>query len=116
VPIARSRAASFDEIATAVVARLDRRLGDALTNVQFLVRDVPDLDGWDRDWVPLGSGTPAEGGVPPRVVLYRRPIETRADGTLALRRLVFEVLVEQVADALGVDPADVDPRYHGEED
>ena len=42
-----------------------------------------------------------EAGLPPRVVLHRRPIQTRARGEIASRRLVLAVLVEQVAELLG---------------
>jgi predicted Zn-dependent protease with MMP-like domain len=41
-------------------------------------------------------------------VLYRRPLETRAQDGGDLSDLVHEVLVEQVANYLGVDPDVVD--------
>jgi predicted Zn-dependent protease with MMP-like domain len=44
------------------------------------------------------------------VVLYRRPLETRADGE-ELDDLVADVVVEQVAHLLDLPPEDVDPRY-----
>jgi predicted Zn-dependent protease with MMP-like domain len=108
VPVARSRSESFDEVASAAVARLERRLGAEFDRVQFLVEDVPD-PATIEEIIPLGRATPGVGGQPARVVLYRRPIETRASGILALRRLVLDVLVEQVAEALGLDPDDLDP-------
>lgn len=98
-------------MATAAVARLDKRWAQELATVTFVVEDVPDLSGWDRDWIPLGRADPPEAGLPGRVVLYRRPIQSRAPGEIALRRLILDVLVEQVADLLGIDPADVDPGY-----
>jgi predicted Zn-dependent protease with MMP-like domain len=98
-------------VATAAVARLDKRWARELAEVQFVVEDVPDLSDWDRDWVPLGRSDPAEAGLRARVVLYRRPIQTRARGEIALRRLVLDVVVEQVADVLGMDPKDVDSGY-----
>ncbi len=113
VPLARTTAERFDDVATAAVARLDRRWARELADVQFVVEDVPDVEGWDRDWVPLGRADPAEAGLPARVVLYRRPIQTRAPGEIALRRLVLDVVVEQVADLLDVDPEQVDPGYSG---
>ena len=111
VPMARTGAERFDDVATAAVARLDKRWSDQLAGVQFLVEDVPDLSEWERDWVPLGRADPAEAGLPARVVLYRRPIQTRARGEIALRRLVLDVVVEHVADLLGIDPHEVDGSY-----
>ncbi len=109
VPVARSRAASFDEIATAAVARLDRRWSAELRQVHFLVEDVPEVG--DGEAVPLGRTVARQPGRATRVVLYRRPIETRAPGVVALRRLVLNVLVEQVAEALGLPPEEVDSGY-----
>jgi predicted Zn-dependent protease with MMP-like domain len=51
---------------------------------------------------------------PPRIVLYRRPLAARADSEEELGELVFEVVVEEFARLLGIDPEDVDPRL-GEE-
>lgn len=116
VPLARTAAERFDDVAAAAVARVDKRWAEELTAVQFLVEDVPDLSTWDGDWVPLGRTDPAEAGLPARVVLYRRPIQTRAPGELALRRLVLDVLVEQVAELLGLEPEEVDGGYSGEEE
>ncbi|MFD1051024.1 metallopeptidase family protein, partial [Kibdelosporangium lantanae] len=39
-----------------------------------------------------------------RIVLYRRPLEARAKDSVDLADLVHDVLVEQVANYLGVDP------------
>jgi hypothetical protein len=111
VPCARSAGERFDDIATAAVARLDKRWPDELGDVQFVVEDVPDLRDWTRDWVPLGRTEPAEAGLPPRIVLHRRPIQTRARGEIASRRLVLAVLVEQVAELLGKEPEEIDPGY-----
>ncbi len=48
---------------------------------------------------------------PPRIVVYRRPLLARADSEEDLSEMVFEVVVEEFARLLGVDPADVDPGY-----
>jgi predicted Zn-dependent protease with MMP-like domain len=45
------------------------------------------------------------------VVLYRRPIEARAVGTDELADLVHDVVVEEVAELLGLEPEIVDPAY-----
>jgi predicted Zn-dependent protease with MMP-like domain len=111
VPLARSAAERFDDIASAAVARLDKRWSAELADVQFVVEDVPDLRTWGRDWVPLGRTEPAEAGLPARVVLHRRPIQTRARGEISTRRLVLSVLVEEVAELLGRPPEEIDPGY-----
>jgi len=52
---------------------------------------------------------------PARIVLYRRPLMARADGEEELAELVLDVIVEQFARWLGVDPQTVDPGYPAEE-
>ncbi len=108
-PAAVSRAKRFDDHVLESVERLDRRWRDQLNKVEFAVEDVPVLNDWDRDWVPLARAFTATGALPARIVVYRRPIETRASGDRHLRMLIHEVVVEQVAELLGVDPEEVDP-------
>ncbi|MDX6219029.1 MAG: hypothetical protein QOJ48_710, partial [Frankiales bacterium] len=43
------------------------------------------------------------------VVVYRRPLEARASGRRDLSDLVHEVVVDQVAQLLGLDPDVIDP-------
>jgi hypothetical protein len=50
---------------------------------------------------------PAGHGYPARLVVYRRPVEARADDDLP--RLVHEVVVEQVAALLARSPEEIDP-------
>ncbi len=59
------------------------------------------------------AGRGAAGGVhrPPRIVVYRRPLMARADTDEDLGELVFDVVVEEFARLLGLDPEDVDPGY-----
>jgi predicted Zn-dependent protease with MMP-like domain len=57
------------------------------------------------------AGEPGQD--PPRIVVYRRPLMARADGEEELGELVFDVVVEEFARMLGIDPADVDPGYAG---
>jgi hypothetical protein len=58
---------------------------------------------------------PARPVRPARIVLYRRPLLARADGEEELAELVLDVIVEQFARWLGVDPQTVDPGYPAEE-
>lgn len=110
-PLARSRAERFDELVVDVVERLNRRWRDKLASVEFAVEDVPSMDDWNRDWVPLARTFAAVGALPTRIVVYRWPVETRATAGRQLRLLVGDVVAEQVAELLGVEPDEVDPAY-----
>jgi hypothetical protein len=72
-------------------------------------------DPGPRPDAPITPITPGEaedpGPDPPRIVVYRRPLMVRADGEDELADLVFDVVVEEFARMLGIDPADVDPGY-----
>lgn len=110
-PIAKSRALRFDELVVEAVERLDASWRDQLAKVEFAVEDVPSLEDWTRDWIPLARAFAATGALPARIVVYRRPVETRAGGPTRLRALLDDLVVEQVAELLGVDPEEVDPSY-----
>ncbi|WP_432546356.1 metallopeptidase family protein [Kineococcus sp. SYSU DK004] len=114
LPAARSRAERFDDLVLDAVELLERRWADELSGVEFAVEDVPPSDPapWEDDVVPLGRLFPADGRSPARVVVYRRPVETRAEED-ELDDLVTDVVVEQVAHLLDMAPEDVDPRYEG---
>ncbi|WP_371584271.1 metallopeptidase family protein [Streptomyces sp. NBC_01314] len=118
VPLAASRAEVFADLVQDSVERLERRLPQ-LADIDFLVLEVPRLDGpvdgaWNDEAVPLGGTVAAREGLPARVVVYRRPVEIRTKGRDERAALVHEVVVEQVAELLGLNPETVDPRY-GEE-
>jgi predicted Zn-dependent protease with MMP-like domain len=115
VPLSRTRAERFDELVLDAVEALERRWREQLERVEFAVEDVPSLEGWDRDWVPLSRAFPAEGALPARVVVYRRPVESRATSSRERRTLVRDVVTEEVAELLGVEPDEIDPGY-GEAD
>ena len=44
------------------------------------------------------------------MVVYRLPVLQRARGRAETAALVLDVLVEEVADLLGRDPDEIDPR------
>ena len=109
LPTPRER---FDELVLEVVADLERRWSDRLGLVEYGVEDAPQIpDDWATGTVPLSSLVRGSGGQPTRLVLFRRPIEHRCETRADLDALVLTILVEQVAELLGIDPADVDPRY-----
>lgn len=114
-PLAVPRARRFDDLVIAAVDRLDERWQDQLAKVEFAVEDVPSLDDWEHSWVPLARAFAATGALPARVVVFRRPIETRALEPGKLRILVSDVITEQVAELFGVAPEEIDPAYGGRE-
>ncbi|PPK97802.1 putative Zn-dependent protease with MMP-like domain [Kineococcus xinjiangensis] len=115
VPGARTRAERFDDLVLDAVELLERRWAEDLAGVEFAVEDVPPSDPapWEEGGVPMGRLFPADGSSPPRVVVYRRPLETRAQEG-ELEDLVADVVVEQVAHLLNLTPEEVDPRYRGD--
>ncbi len=118
VPGMATRAEQFDELVLDAAARLEHRAGKAFGDVEFAVEDVPPSDPapWEASDVPLGRLFAATGKMRPRIVVYRRPVETRATDARELAALINDVVVEQVASMLGVDPRDLDAGYDPEDD
>jgi predicted Zn-dependent protease with MMP-like domain len=118
VPLSVSRAVAFVDLVHDSVDRLERRWPQ-LSDVEFTVREVPppvsaEADGagsWEDGTVQLGRLVSAEGDHPARIVIYRRPVEIRTKNRDERALLVHEVVVEQVAELLGLAPESVDPRY-----
>jgi predicted Zn-dependent protease with MMP-like domain len=102
----------FDDLVLEVVTDIDRRWQDRLGLVEYAVEDAPQIpDDWTSSTVPLSSLVRGSGATPTRLVLFRRPIEHRCDTRSDLEAMVLTVVVEQVAELLGIDPELVDPRY-----
>ncbi|MEU8531149.1 MULTISPECIES: metallopeptidase family protein [Streptomyces] len=108
VPLSASRADTFRDLVLDSVERLERRFPQ-LVDVEFMVMQVPSVSG--EDTVPLGGSAPAGKDTPARIVVYRRPVEIRTKSRDERALLVHEVVVEQVAELLGLSPESVDPRY-----
>ena len=103
--------ALFDQLVLEAVQLVEERWHDHLGLVEYAVEDTPLVpDDWGDDSVPLSSLVRGSGTRPSRIVLFRRPIEHRADSRTELRALVLTVVVEQVAELLGLPSEDVDPR------
>jgi predicted Zn-dependent protease with MMP-like domain len=128
-PLQRSRAERFDDLVLQALAHLEPRWESELASVEFAVEEVPtapaagppspDLLSDDSDPVPLARldrawtdpGDPARPARPARIVLYRRPLLARADGEDELGELVLDVVIEEFAWLLGLDPQVIDPDY-----
>jgi predicted Zn-dependent protease with MMP-like domain len=115
-PVSRSRAERFDDLVDDEVQRLKDRWSRELARVRFVVEDVPDVEPWFDGPVPLGQTVPREGDRPVHIVVFRRPVEARAKGEAEVSRLVRDLLVEEVADLLGLSPESVDPSYDSPDD
>ncbi len=102
---------------------IESRWADDLAMLDVAVDEVPDVRR--PDVRGLGEGVLLDGAVPlsrlvpvgvdrngvptrARIVLYRRPLEARAKDPADLADLINEVLIEQVATYLGVDPEVID--------
>jgi predicted Zn-dependent protease with MMP-like domain len=120
VPLSKSRAQLFDDLVLDAVEHLEGRWATQLRGVEFAVEDVPpELPSYDSDVledgeVPLARLLPPRDTgrgrrTAPRIVVYRRPLEARALDREDLGDLVHDVVVEQVANLLGLDPDEVDP-------
>ena len=109
LPISRTPAERFDDLVLDAVEHLEEHWSDDLAKLEFAVEDVPPPDAIVDDVVPLSRMIPAVPGSLARVVVYRRPLEARAIDPADLADLVLEVVVHEVARALGVDPDELDP-------
>lgn len=111
-----TRRERFDALVLGVVTEVDERWQDRLGLVEYAVEDTPLVpDDWSEDTVPLSSLIRGVGSSPSRLVLFRRPIERRCPDREALEAMVLTIVVEQVAELLGMDAEDVDPRYRPED-
>jgi len=111
-PELRTARERFDDLALSIVTEIDERWQDRLGLVEYAVEDAPQIpDDWDPGTVPLSSLVRGTGGEPTRLVLFRRPIEHRCETRTDLEAMVLTVVVEQVAELLGIDAEQVDPRY-----
>ncbi|EIF00339.1 metallopeptidase family protein [Saccharomonospora glauca] len=123
LPAASSRAEKFDALVLDALEPIEARWRHDLTELDVAVDEVPEvrmeipstqIDGVLLDGrVPLSRLVPAgvdRDGLPTRarIVLYRRPLEARAKDPTELSELVHDVLVEQVANYLGVEPDIID--------
>jgi hypothetical protein len=131
VPLARTRSEEFDDLILDAVEDLERSWSAELADVEFAVEDVPtvaaaaalaaefDPEVIDDHGIPLGrlvrpvagSGRSDGSGKPPHpvIVIYRRPLESRAHDRDDRADLIFSVVAELVAEALGKDVDEIDP-------
>ncbi|MGH3567600.1 MAG: metallopeptidase family protein [Pseudonocardia sp.] len=124
-PAFATRAERFDALVLEALEPIEHRWGAELADLDLAVDDVPEVTETSPDDVVWGAGVLADVGVPlaqlvpagvdpdgmpsrARIVLYRRPLEVRARGGADLADLLHEVLVEQVAEYLNIEPDAID--------
>jgi len=123
VPLSESPSQRFDGIVLDAVEHVETRWRNELKSLDFAVEEVPPVDidypvedEIESAGVPLARLLAAGDGHPARIVLYRRPLELRALDRDDLEDLVHDIVVEEVARFLGLDPETVDPGFGGEEE
>ena len=115
-PELRTARERFDDLALGIVTDIDARWQDRLGLVEYAVEDTPQIpDDWTSPTVPLSSLVRGSGTTPTRLVLFRRPIERRCESRTDLEAMVLTIVVEQIAELLGIDAEQVDPRYDSDD-
>jgi len=111
VPGHSTRSDAFADAVRLGAERLERRWGERWGRVEFGIETVPPSDPapWEHG-VALGRLFPSDAGEPARIVLYRRPLEMRAE-VVPVEALIRDVLAEHIAHVLGRTPEEIDPDY-----
>jgi predicted Zn-dependent protease with MMP-like domain len=124
-PASRSPAERFDAAVLEALEPIEERWHEELADLDVAVDEVPEIPEGPAERIVWGDDVVEDGNVPlarlvaagvdgsglptrARIVLYRRPLETRATDGIDLADLLHEVLIEQVANYLGLDPDAVD--------
>lgn len=126
VPRNKSRSQRFDDAVIDAFEPILERFDAELSSLDIAVDVVPRmrLNTGYRQWpedvvadgqVPLGrlvaagvdnKGTPTR----PRIIVFRRPVESRASSAQDLQNLLRMIIVRLVACYLNVTPDQIDPR------
>ena len=126
VPRNKSRSQRFDDAVIDAIEPILERFDAELSSLDIAVDVVPRmrLNTGYRQWpedvvadgqVPLGrlvaagvdnKGTPTR----PRIIVFRRPVESRASSAQDLQDLLRMIIVRLVACYLNVTPDQIDPR------
>lgn len=110
IPGVPSVAQDFDTLVLSVLDQVRAQHPESIDGIELAVEDHPLLpDDWQRR-VPYASSVPADTDDRARVVLFRRPILTHAEGDAEIASIVLDTIVTEVAELSGIDPDDLDPR------
>ena len=123
MPRWQSRSQAFDQAALEAFAEVDMSWHSELTHLDLAVDMVPRMrlrpgESWPEEVVadgevPLARLIPAgvdRLGRPTRakLVVFRRPLESRTSRRLRLRTLLYEIIVVLVAQHLEISPDEVE--------
>lgn len=127
LPRYKTRSQKFDNAVMDAYEPIAEQLETQLSSLDVAVDVVPRmrLEVGYRQWpedvvadgqVPLGRLVPAgvdASGRPtrPRIIIFRRPVESRATDPEALREQLHYIFVRLVAVYLNVTPETIDPRF-----
>lgn len=126
VPGWRTRAERFDMAVLEAYEPIEQRWKQRLTALDVAVDEIPRIAAKDPDSVQWPPEVVADGPIPlarlipagvdvrgnptrARILLFRKPIEQRANDSTELGDLLHEILVAQVATYLDVEPTVIDP-------
>lgn len=120
LPGSRTRGEQFEDLVVDSAERLRELWPAALGEVSYLVEEVPQqLETLiaSGEQAPLGKYAPAVPATADQpaavavIAIYRHPIEALCDTPGQVRELIHEVMIEQVAGLLNIDPDTVDPLF-----
>lgn len=111
-PIYENPSKAFERILTHAVEDFGVRLGDELEHLEISLEEIPNYRDLTlaENSVPLGR---IEFGNPTKIVIYKKPIETRCKKINAIDRLTRDTLADLIGLAIGIRPTDIDPDYQG---
>jgi predicted Zn-dependent protease with MMP-like domain len=126
VPGWRTRAERFDMAVLEAYEPIEQRWKQRLSALDIAVDEIPRIAAKDPDSVQWPPEVVADGPIPlarlipagvdvrgnptrARILLFRKPIEQRANDSTELGDLLHEILVAQVATYLDVEPTVIDP-------
>ena len=126
VPGWRTRAERFDMAVLEAYEPIEQRWRQRLSALDVAVDEIPRIAAKDPHSVQWPPEVVADGPIPlarlipagvdvrgnptrARILLFRKPIEQRANDSMELGDLLHEILVAQVATYLDVEPSVIDP-------
>ena len=126
VPGWRTRAERFDMAVLEAYEPIEQRWKSRVGALDVAVDEIPRIAARDPDSVQWPPEVVADGPIPlarlipagvdvrgnptrARILLFRKPIEQRANDSVELGDLLHDILVAQVATYLDVEPAVIDP-------
>ena len=112
LPRYRTRSGMFDDMLVAQIRRLNGAWPELIAPVQFAVEDVPPSDpALGRTFRILDRSISRRHGIPPRIVLYRMPLQSHARNRMDLQFAIRDEVVSRLAEIYGRRPEEIDPDW-----